>query len=304
MTRRQILAAGAAFVAGEVQAAKPGTWSKEWKIVESLTGKEIRPRDLPGRLAHANVIFVGEQHDDPETHRAELAILAALQGKFGERLTLAMEMFERDNQGPLTDYVTGKTDEAGFTHAARFWKNYPTDYRPLIEFAREKHVPVIASNAPQVLVRRVSKDGLAALSSMTPEERTLTAAYINAPEGDEYAHRFAAVIGQGHSEGGEMDAAMVRRFYEAQCVRDDTMAESIVREIDAGRTVLHINGSFHSDAGLGTAARVLWRRPLAARITVIKVIAGSTDTTAKLPASEGDYLILVPQIKPEAKSTS
>jgi len=69
-----------------------------------------------------------------------------------------------------------------------------------------------------------------------------------------------------------MDAAMVRRFFDAQCVRDATMAESIARALDAGRFVLHINGGFHSDAGLGTVQRLLWLRPLGTRVAVVKVI--------------------------------
>ncbi|MDX1933853.1 MAG: ChaN family lipoprotein [Capsulimonadales bacterium] len=298
MTRRQALAAGAALLAGEARAETQIVWAKEWKIVEGDTGKEIRSRDLPKRLAASDVVFAGEQHDDPETHRGELALLATLHKSLGDRLTLAMEMFERDHQAPLTDYVSGRIDEAAFTKAVRLWKNYPSDYRPMIEFARENRIPVIASNAPQSIVRRVSREGLSALAALSAEERTQIAAYVNAPEGDEYARRFAAVMGAGHGDGGGMEPAMVRRFLEAQCLRDDTMAESIVRELDRGRTVLHINGSFHSDAGLGTAARVAWRRPLTARSSVIKFVPFREKIAPESIKGEAHVGIFVPDRRP------
>src|SRR4029078_1130246 len=128
-----------------------------WRVLEGATGKEVRWRDLPGRLADANAIFLGEQHDDPETHKAEVALLEAVHKKVSDRLTLAMEMFERDGQAALSDYLAGKTDEPARGKAVKLWPNYPADYRPLIEYAKAKRVPVLASNAPTRFVRKVGQ---------------------------------------------------------------------------------------------------------------------------------------------------
>jgi uncharacterized iron-regulated protein len=269
-----------------------------WSAYEASTGRQVRWRDLPGRLATADAIFLGEEHNDPETHRAEASLLEAIHKKVGDRLTLAMEMFERDGQAALSDYLAGKADEAALKKAVRLWPNYATDYRPMVEYAKANRVPVLASNAPQRIVRRVGQEGLGTvLASLPSEDKSLVAAYVNAPAGDSYAGRFSRIIGEGHGEGKEMDTAMVQRFYEAQCLRDDTMAETVARALHDGRTVLHVNGSFHSDAGLGTAARVLWRRPLGTRLAVVKIVAYNDKPDPKPLQDEADYLVFVP-VKP------
>lgn len=287
--------------------AAPG-WSDAtggWRVVEASTGKGVRWRDLAGRLARADVVFVGEQHDDPETHRVEATLLAELHKRVGDRLTLAMEMLERDGQGALDDYLAGRIDEATFGQRATLWKTYATDYRPLVEFARERRLPVWGSNAPQKIVRSVGRDGLLALSALSPQEKGTVAAFVNAPESDAYFQRFAAVMqGDGGAHGMSLDAPALRRIYQAQCLRDDTMAETIAQALGQGRFVYHVNGSFHSDAGLGTASRVLWRRPLGTRLLVVKVVPVRGDVAgADLSAlrAEADYLIVVPDHRPERK---
>ncbi len=301
MTRRTVLTAAAgvavsAAAGSKVIAAPP----KEWQLLDGNTGKPLRWSDVSGRLASANAIFLGEFHDDPETHKAEAWLFEEVHKKVGERLTLAMEMFERDGQKPLDDYLAGKIDEATLGKQSRVWPNYATDYRPMVEYAKAKRIPVLASNAPQRLVRQVGKEGLAALKNLSDADKPLVAAYVNAPEGDVYADRFAKVMGQGQAHGdGQMDASTLRRVYEAQCLRDDTMAETVGRALDAGRTVLHVNGSFHSDAGLGTAARVLWRRPLNTRLAIIKIVPFKGEIAFEPVKGEADYLLFVPDTRPE-----
>ena len=314
VTRRTVLAAGlgaAAVALGAVGTAQAAQNGNGWRVVDAATGKDLRWQDLPGRLAPSNAIFVGEFHDDPQTHRVERALLEEVHKWAGDRLTLAMEMFERDDQGALDDYLAGRTDEAAFGKAARLWPNYATDYKPLIEYAKAKKVPVLASNAPQAIVRRVGREGLDAVYPRLSEaERATVADYVLTPE-DDYYRRFAKVMGGGGSGGdgqsaahGRMDPAMLRRMYEAQCLRDATMAQTIAGALAAGRTVLHINGSFHSDAGLGTAARVLWRRPLDTRLSVVKVVPVKDDVKKADPTAdrtEADYLIYVPDERPAPK---
>jgi uncharacterized iron-regulated protein len=305
VTRRSVLMAASAGAVGMVLPDAEAAPDKGWTAYDVATSREIRWRDLPGRLAAADAIFLGEQHDDSETHRAETALLEAIHKKVGDRLTLAMEMFERDGQAALNDYLAGKADEAALGKAVRLWPNYATDYRPMVEYAKANRIPVLASNAPQRIARKVGQEGLATvLASLPHEDKSLVAAYVNAPEGDSYAGRFSDVIGEGHSSGKGMDAAMVRRFYEAQCLRDDTMAETVARALNDGRTVLHVNGSFHSDAGLGAAARVLWRRPLGTRLAIVKIVAYKDKPDPKPLQGEADYLVFVPDKPVTGKSSA
>ena len=125
-------------------------------------------------LARADVVFVGEQHDDFSTHRLERAILEGVARRRGS-VTLALEMFERDAQPSLDDYLAGRVSEPDFLKASRPWPNYATDYRPLVEFARAHKWRVVAGNVPRRYASQVSKGGLESLEALPEAERRLIA---------------------------------------------------------------------------------------------------------------------------------
>src|SRR5262245_5818959 len=147
-------------------------------------------------LARVDVAFVGEQHDDPATHRIERAILEGL-ARRRTNVIVAMEMFERDTQPALDDYLAGRLSEEDFLKASRPWPRYATDYRPLIEFAHAHGWKVIASNVPRRIASQVSKQGLDAARSGSESDRKLIAAEFSCPM-DDYFKRFAEVMGNGH----------------------------------------------------------------------------------------------------------
>jgi uncharacterized iron-regulated protein len=271
-----------------------------WRVIEAATGRGLRWRDLSNRLSQASAIFLGEQHDDPETHRLEARLFSDLHKKIGKKLALAMEMIERDAQTGLGQYLSGSITEAEFTKSVTLWKTYATDYRPMVEYAKASRLQVFGSNAPNKFVRLVGKEGLAGLERLTPSERQLVAASITAPMDDAYQKKFYATMrDMGASHGPAMDDAMLRRIYEAQCLRDDTMAETIVGALNQDLTVYHVNGSFHSDGAMGTAARTLFKRPLGTRLAIIKVVAvpdvRSADPTPL--KTEADWIVFVPETK-------
>jgi len=264
-------------------------------ITDTHTGKTISQNAMLDRLAQADVVFVGEQHTDPATHALELAVLEGLHQRAGGRLTLGMEMWERDVQPALDAYGHGQTDEATFRKTARPWSNYQTDYRPLVEYARANSIPVLASNVPQPIASAIGKRGLTALTDAPPGQ---TAALVQAPHDSAWLRFRAVMEGMGGAHGGAaMDAATIARFYEAQVVRDETMAESITRRLEAapGSLVLHLNGQFHSDYGDGIPRRVLWRRPLT-QIVIVSVVPLADPKKAAPPADKSlaDYIVLVP----------
>src|SRR5262245_40497747 len=139
-------------------------------------------------LARADVVFVGEQHDDPNTHRLEVAILDGLLRR-RVPLVVAMEMFERDVQPVLDRYLAGTITEDQFLKEARPWPRYATDYRPIIEFARAHHIPVVASDVPRRIASDVSKNGLAVVDALGAD-RQLAAAELQCPTTGAYYDRF------------------------------------------------------------------------------------------------------------------
>ena len=140
-------------------------------------------------VAKADIVFVGEQHDDPNTHRLEAAILDGLRRR-GVTVTLSLEMFERDTQADVDSYLAGKVSEEEFLKTSRPWPRYATDYRPLVELAKAQGWPVVASNVPRRLASSVAKTGLTALETLTPADRAWAAADIQCPR-DAYFERFA-----------------------------------------------------------------------------------------------------------------
>jgi uncharacterized iron-regulated protein len=224
-------------------------------------------------LARADVILIGEQHDDPNTHRLELGLLEGL-ARRNVSVTLSLEMFERDVQGSVDTYVAGSSAEDEFLKQSRPWPRYATDYRPLVEFARTRRWPVVAANVPRRIAADVAKTGKPAVDLLNPTDRTLAAADLQCPH-DAYFDRFAEQMGGHQSSSGSSADTTTERYYWAQCVKDETMAESIASAFTKleGRpgVVVHVTGSFHSDFGEGTGERV--RRRLAGRrVTTVSMM--------------------------------
>jgi uncharacterized iron-regulated protein len=251
-------------------------------------------------LAKADVVFVGEQHDDPATHRLEAAILDGLRRR-NVAVILSLEMFERDVQPALSAYLAGGTSEEEFLKVSRPWPRYATDYRALVEMAKSERWPVIASNVPRRYASDVARTGRAALDALSAADRALAARDLACPK-DAYFERFADNMARHPMPGSEKlsaddKRAQTERYYDAQCLKDETMAEAIARGLgESGRgTVVHVNGAFHSDFGHGTAARA--RRRLEGRrvaiVSILPIPAREIDTTS--PSAEdlrrGDYLV-------------
>jgi uncharacterized iron-regulated protein len=257
------------------------------RVYESSAGAFVDFEMMLASLAKADVAFVGEQHDDPATHRLERAVLEGL-ARRRRPVLVALEMFERDVQTVLDEYLSGRLAEFAFLRQARPWPRYETDYRPLVELAKHRAWPVIAANVPRRFASAVGKSGLDAVRELSAEERALIAREISCPE-DAYFRRFADEM-QSHPASGHAapDAAklaeqqaMVKRFYEAQCIKDETMAESVAQAFKGrggGRPVIvHFNGAFHSDYFQGAVQRTMRRLPDAAVRVITMVPADDLD---------------------------
>ena len=238
-------------------------------------------------LARADAVFVGEQHDDPNTHRLELAIVEGLTRR-GVPVVVAMEMFERDVQEHLDKYIAGTITEAQFLKDSRPWPRYATDYRPILEFARVNKLPIVASNVPRRVAADVGKTGLSVVDALGGDRR-LAARELKCPLNGSYYDRFVEAMGSTH-------AGVSPNFYFAQCVKDETMGESVADTFDKtpGRVaIVHFDGAFHSDFGEGTAESARRRMP-GRRIAVVSILPVA-DIDAARPADadlkRADYLV-------------
>ncbi len=232
------------------------------QITDNKTGKVVSVAELVDAIATCEVIFLGEQHDNDSGHKFQLEVLQQLSGK-GLDLALATEQFERDVQGPLNDYLADRITEEQFLAASRPWKNYPEHYRAMVEFAKQKKIPVLAANLPRALASNLSNK-----QPLQAHEQVFAARSTTAPE-DRYWMNFLDSM-KGHVGADGTD--QLKSFFAAQCAKDDAMAEAITDYLAVNRhrpkTVVHLCGHFHSDYGLGTAGRVLQRNPLA-RLAIV-----------------------------------
>lgn len=191
------------------------------------------------------VVFVGEEHGLRISHDAELTILAGLTGRDAD-LVLALEMFERDVQPILDAYLGGSIAEDRFLEFSRPWSNYERDYRPIVNFAKSKGLPVIAANVP-----RRAAAAVAMANEISPA--VLGADRIYLPDAirldsREYQKKFMATI-SGMPHGGPMGGAKPEALYKAQVLKDAVMAASLEPFLD--RRILFCCGHFHSDYHLG-----------------------------------------------------
>jgi uncharacterized iron-regulated protein len=270
-------------------------------------------------LARADAIFVGELHDDPNTHRLELAILEGLARRRGD-VTVAFEMFERDVQDALDRLSRAEMTEPEFLAASRPWPRYSTDYKPLVDFGLSRRWPLVAANVPRPMASEVARTGLAALASKSDADKRWFAQDLKCPTDDDYFDRFAESMG-GHPSGDasstnvRAERERLERYYFAQCLKDETMAESVARALErssasaaapARPLVVHFNGAFHSDFGLGAAERA--RRRLKGKRIVVVSILPVADLDALEPDKKerkrADYLVYTVKPAPPIRGTS
>jgi len=241
--------------------------------------------ELIDNLIEYDVIFVGEKHDAAQAHQAELQILTNL-AKKTDSLVLALEMFEQDVQKVLTDYLDATISEDSFLAYTRPWGNYATDYKPLVEFAREDNIPVIAANIPRraasVVARsgEVSNEVLGSDSIWKPDTLHL--------DSQEYFERFEAIM-QAMSHGGPMGQMNIDALYKAQVLKDAAMAASLTQWLD--RKILFVCGSFHCDYHLGIPYQLIRNHP-ALKIAVVTLKSSSEELSAEERSKIADYIWL------------
>ncbi len=163
----------------KASASQDVDFSQHFRVFTS-EGEPASLDDVMRAMAGVDAVLVGEIHTDPVGHWVEAELLrGALElVQSGEEsgalrpLALSLEMFERDVQGILDEYLQDLITESQFTSSARPWEYYDEDYRAMVEMAKEKGVPVIAANAPRRYVNRVSRLGKDALFDLPARARS------------------------------------------------------------------------------------------------------------------------------------
>ena len=223
-------------------------------------GKKVKYSKMIGQLDNAQIILFGEFHNNPISHWLQLEVTLLLQKS--NDLVLGAEMFEADNQDELNRYLSEEIDAKTLDSLARLWPNYDTDYKPLVDIAKENKLTFVATNVPRRYARKVFKGGFEALDSLSAEEKTWMAPLpINY---DAELPGYVEMLSMMGGHGGE-------NLPKAQAIKDATMAYFILQNFTPGQTFLHYNGAYHSNNYEGILWHLQQQRPELKYITISTV---------------------------------
>jgi uncharacterized iron-regulated protein len=264
-------------------------------------GKPVTMVDIIAAAANADVVFLGELHDDPVGHAIEAEVFRRVYAEYAakRKVTLSMEMFERDVQIVVNEYLSSLITEKQFLDSSRPWGNYKTDYRPLVEFAKEKRLEVVAANGPRRYVNMVSRGGRDTLNGLSKDAKKWLPPLPYATASDAYAAKFKALMGPSPEAQMGID-----NILSSQSLWDASMAYSVSRIFKRSKNalVVHLNGGFHTENRLGTVEHLLKYRP---KTRVIVITMRAEDDFKNFDKAKhtdlGDYVILTDAKLPRSK---
>jgi len=244
---------------GNPQLPYPGLRPPEvGEILHLATGVSVSEGEMLAVLGDARIVYVGETHDNPASHRLELAVLQEMARRHPGNIALGMEMFTPSQQGVLDDWVAGRLDEKAFLKRVRWFEAWGMDfdyYRNLLDFARREKIPLLGLNAEKSLVSAVKEKGLAGLSDK--ERQLLPEMDLEEP----YQRAQTTAIFGGHDQGGRH----LERFLQIQTLWDETMAANIAAYLagpaGSGKRLVVVAGGNHVRYGFGIPRRVFRRLP-------------------------------------------
>jgi uncharacterized iron-regulated protein len=266
-------------------------------------------------MADVDVVFVGETHDDPTGHALEFDLLSAAYENHADSvrsIALSLEFFQRDVQRILDEYLGDLVTEKAFLADSRPWPRYETDYRPMVEFAKEYAIPVVAANAPRRYTNRVTRLGRESLNDLDSEAlATIAPLPYGQPSKayrDQWIQTIMAVMEMEQMKCGEpiVDSTATEpgaappqahqsahgnmgNQLHSQVLWDATMAywinDHLVRHPNA--LVLHMVGAFHVERGTGIPEQLQRYRP--GTSSMIVVLQPVDDIATFEPAPDGTW---------------
>ncbi len=281
-------------------------WAQAAPEAYRLYGKDGQPvayADMVKDLAQQDAVFVGEMHNCPICHWLERRLLQSLHqacaaegsAKKGKKdaapkgLAVGMEMFEADDQLVIDEYFAQQITADRFESEARFWPNYSTDYEPLVDFAYEHRLPLVATNVPRRYANSVKNHGIAFLDSLSDEaKRYLPPLPIPYQANEQATEAFGlmAAMGKGKSSNPEW-------LSQSQALKDATMAWNTAQWLKKGYQMVHFNGNYHTAAGEGILTYLRHYAPKARYKTIYSVRQEDITALEEDYLGQADYYICV-----------
>lgn len=278
---------------------------KNYKIYSVKEGKEVTLAAIADAMKDYDVLFLGEEHNDSVAHYIESKMLALLYEKYKPNVALSLEMFDRDVQLIMDEYLGGFIREKNFTKDSRAWSNYK-DYKPMIEFSLKNKIDVVCANAPSRYTNLAGRKGQAPLTDLSKQAKTYFAPLPYDTASGKYYEKLTGVTSHtSPTDTAPKPPPMAMgnfNFVTAQSLWDATMAYSIATYLkkNKGMKVLQVNGRFHSDEGFAIVTQL---KKYNAKLKPLIVSMGSDDSFQNINWDDfkqlGDYIIITDPTVPK-----
>lgn len=255
-------------------------------------GQEASFEDLANQARQSQVVFFGELHNNSMAHWLQLQLLKGMHSD-ELQLVLSGEFFERDDQLNIDEWFADRITEKNFEAEAKLWNNYTTDYRPLMRYAKENNIAFIASNIPRKYASLVSREGLDGLETLTERAKSYIAPLPVIV--DKELPGYKGMAEMMHGSPMNMDFMI-----EAQAIKDATMAYSLFEAVERGDTILHVNGSYHSNNYEGIVWYLLEAYPESIILTINTVEQENVHQLDEKYQNTADFIIVTPSDAPKS----
>lgn len=247
-----------------------------------VNGKKTSYGKMLKQAENAEVVLFGEHHDNSMIHWLQLEFTKDLAEK--KQLVLGAEMIEADNQKQLDQYLKGEINQKAFDTLARLWNNHKTDYKPLVDFAKDKKLNFIATNVPRRYASLTYKQGFEALDKLTEEEKTWMA-----PLPIAYDKNLPGYVKMLEMMGDHANDNLPK----AQAIKDGTMGHFILQHLKPNSVFVHYNGTYHSDNFDGINWYLKQGKPTIKIMTIATVSQKDISKLEKENLKLADFIIVV-----------
>ncbi len=253
-------------------------------------GKIANYKTMIKDLSNSDMVFFGEYHTNPISHWMQLEMTESFYKIKGDKLFFGAEMFENGNQLVLNEYLAGFYPEKKMIpEMTQMWGNYKTDYKPLVEFAKENNLRFIASNIPRRYASMINKGGIDALKKLSPEARAMIG-----PDLEKYFDPTVKAYAEMASKMGDHVPPNMLNIQTAQAAKDATMAYFSLKYFEKGDFYFHFDGSYHSNYNQGI---IWWINKIQPDLTIksITTVLRSewNEMTTEEKATIANYTIVV-----------
>lgn len=192
------------------------------RIREVAAGRWIDEDALLDALAVADLVLVGERHDNPDHHALQARIVAGLVAR-GRRPAVAFEMLDAGDAPAIAGALATEGSAAALREAVAWdasgWPPFAL-YAPLFEAVLRARLPIVAANLPRSERHAIGHGGIAALP---PARRA--ALGLDAPADPGERRALAEQIREAHC--GHAPPAMLERMVDVQRAWNAQLARAL-----------------------------------------------------------------------------